>query len=65
MQERTRFISVPEFAVVVSLSERTCWNLIRDGSLPTLRVGRRRLIKVEEGVRAIERLGRPRRQAKR
>ena len=65
MQERARFISVPEFAAVVSLSERTCWNLIRDGSLPTLRVGRRRLIEIEEGVRAIKRLGRPRRRARR
>ena len=58
MHANARFLSVPEFALVVSLSERTCWNLIRNGTLPTLKVGRRRLIALEQGIRAIEQLAR-------
>ena len=56
MRESARFVSVASFAKLVSLSERTCWNLIRSGSIPVYRVRRRTLVKVEEGCRALERV---------
>ena len=56
MRETARFVSVPRFAKLVSLSERMCWNLIRSGSIPVYRVRRRTLVKVEEGCRALERV---------
>jgi len=55
MPENARFVSVARFAELVGLSERTCWNLIRDGWIPVYRIGRRTLVKVEEGYRALER----------
>jgi hypothetical protein len=54
--EETRFVSVARFAELVSLSERTCWNLIRGHLIPVYRVGRRTLIKTDEGCEALERL---------
>lgn len=65
MQERARFVSVSRFAEVVSLSERTCWHLIRQQRLPVYRVGRRTLIKVDEGLAAIAEIGRRRRPKQR
>jgi predicted DNA-binding transcriptional regulator AlpA len=61
MGEETRFVSVARFAELVSLSERTCWNLIRRRQLPVYRIGRRTLVRVEEGVEALVRAGRRRR----
>jgi predicted DNA-binding transcriptional regulator AlpA len=58
MGEETRFVSVARFAELVSLSERTCWNLIRRRQLPVYRIGRRTLVRVEEGVEALVRAGR-------
>ena len=58
MREGARFVSVSRFAELVGLSERTCWTLIRRNRLPVYRVGRRTLVKVEQGVASIERLGR-------
>lgn len=54
MNDQALFVSVPRFASIVGISERGCWTLIRDGVLPVYRVGRRTLIKVEEGCRAFE-----------
>ncbi len=64
MREQLRFVSVARFAELVGLSERTCWALIRQQRLPVLRVGRRTLIKLDDGVAAIERIGGYRTQRK-
>jgi len=55
MPECARFVSVARFAELVGLSERTCWNLIRSRRIPVYRIGRRTLVKAEEGFEAIER----------
>jgi predicted DNA-binding transcriptional regulator AlpA len=60
MGEETRFVSVARFAELVSLSERTCWNLIRRRQLPVYRIGRRTLVRPDEGVEALVRAGRRR-----
>ena len=57
MPESARFVSVARFAALVGLSGRTCWTLIRNGQIPVYRVGRRTLVKAEEGFRSLERLG--------
>lgn len=64
-ENAARFVSVARFAELVGLSERTCWNLIRTQRIPSYRVGRRTLVKTEEGFRAIERLGRGHNSAER
>ena len=56
MDEQAVFVSVPQFAKLVGLSERTCWNLIRAQAIPIHRIGRRTLVKAEEGFEAIEQL---------
>ena len=56
MTDRAIFVSVREFAPTVGLSERTCWNLIHRQVLPVHRIGRRVLVKVDEGVAALERI---------
>ena len=56
MPEDARFVSVARFSELVGLSERTCWNLIRSGRIPVYRIGRRTLVKLEEGCRALERV---------
>ena len=56
MTDYALFVSVPRFAKMVGLSERTCWTLIRDRALPVYRIRRRTLIKTDEGCRAIQRL---------
>jgi excisionase family DNA binding protein len=56
MHEYARFVSVARFAKLVGLSERMCWKLIRRRTLPVYRVGRRTLIKAEQGFEVIERL---------
>jgi predicted DNA-binding transcriptional regulator AlpA len=60
MGEEIRFVSVARFAELVSLSERTCWNLIRRRQLPVYRIGRRTLVRPDEGVEALVRAGRRR-----
>ena len=55
MPENARFVSVARFAALVSLSDRTCWDLIRRGLIPVYRIGRRTLVKPEEGFEALER----------
>jgi excisionase family DNA binding protein len=54
MTEHAPFVSVPGFAELVGLSERTCWNLIRQRALPVYRIGRRTLVKTEEGLATLE-----------
>ena len=54
MTDQAVFVSVPRFAALVGLSERTCWDLIRRQRIPVYRVGRRTLIKSEEGFKALE-----------
>ena len=56
MLENAHFVSVAEFARLVGLSERTCWILIGRRELPVHRIGRRTLVKPEEGFEAIDRL---------
>jgi hypothetical protein len=56
MPEYAHFVSVARFAKLVGLSERTCWNLIRTQAIPVHRIGRRTLVKAEEGFEAIEKL---------
>jgi len=56
VREVARYVSVSRFAELVSLSERTCWSLIRGRLIPVYRVGRRTLVKTEEGFQALERL---------
>ena len=56
MHEDSRFVSVRRFAELVSLSERTCWSLVKSELIPAYRIGRRTLIKAEEGFEALERL---------
>ena len=60
MGDEARFVSVARFAELVSLSERTCWNLIRRRQLPVYRIGRRTLVRLDEGVEALVRAGRRR-----
>jgi hypothetical protein len=55
MSDHAVFVSVPRFAEIVGLSERMCWMLIRRKALPVYRIGRRTLIKITEGVAALER----------
>ena len=54
------FISVKGFAKITTLSERTVWSLIQKNQLPVYRIGRRTLVRLGEGIEAIERLGRAR-----
>jgi hypothetical protein len=56
MPEYARFVSVARFAKLVGLSERKCWVLIGRRDLPVYRIGRRTLVKAEEGFEAIEKL---------
>jgi hypothetical protein len=54
MREGACFVSVGRFAGLVGLSERMCWSLIRRNIVPVYRIGRRTLVKISEGVAAIE-----------
>jgi len=61
----TQFVSVEEFGRRTSLSIRSVWRLLQRGLLPSLRVGRRRLVPLAEALDALRKLdahlGRPRR----
>lgn len=56
MNDGERFTSVQGFAELTALSERTIWNLIRIRKIRAYRVGRRTLIRLPDGFRAIERI---------
>jgi hypothetical protein len=49
----TQFVSVEEFGRRTSLSARSVWRLLERGLLPSLRVGRRRLVPLVAGVDAL------------
>jgi predicted DNA-binding transcriptional regulator AlpA len=51
------FVSIPRFAEMVGLSERTIWKFISENRLQPTRIGRRTLIRVQHGVESLERLG--------
>jgi excisionase family DNA binding protein len=65
MVERKVFVSVTRFAEIVGLSKRTCWKLIHQGVIPVYRVGRRTLVKITEGLAALEQVGRDKKSAER
>ena len=46
-------VSVPEFAAQTSLSVRHVWRLISAGQIPSLRVGRRRIIPIDSALEAL------------
>ena len=54
MMDHPYFISVGRFSKLVSLSERTCWSLIRANLIPVHRIGRRVLSRPREGFDALE-----------
>ncbi len=51
------FVSVEDFAIRTSLSVRSVWRLVQQNQLPSLRVGRRRLLPLNEALDAIRHLG--------
>ncbi len=56
-QDGRLYDSVSSFAERTSFSDRAIWKLVAAGSIPSLRVGGRRLIPITEAVEALERLG--------
>jgi len=50
-------VNVREFARLCSLSERTIWALIRDDKIPSIKIGKRRLVPLEKGYAALESVG--------
>ncbi len=48
-------LDVQNAARLLSISVRRCWKLIHDGTLSSLKLGRRRLVPRSELVRLIER----------
>jgi len=48
------FVSVEHFAAIVDLSSRSVWRLVAEGHLPSLKVGRRRLLPLGACIQAIE-----------
>lgn len=56
MQSESRLASVDHFAEITDLSARTIWGLIAAQKIPVLRIGRRTLIPVEDGISALERI---------
>ena len=55
----TLYVSVNEFAHMVGLSSRTVWRLVAVDCLPSLLIGRRRLLPIEASIAALERCGSP------
>ena len=52
-----QYVSVEQFAARTSLSTRSIWKLLQEKRLPSLRVGGRRLLPVDEALEAIRGLG--------
>jgi hypothetical protein len=48
--------SITRFADRTSLSARQVWRLLRSNDLPSIRVGGRRLIPIEDGLAALQQL---------
>ena len=59
MHDDALLVSVPTFARRIGLSDRTVWKLVRRDAVPVLRIGRRTLIPVAEGLEALRRLAEP------
>ena len=47
------YVSVEGFGKRTSLSTRAVWRLVGEGIIPSLRVGRRRLIPLQAGLSAL------------
>ena len=64
MSETTNpdFVSVPRLSELTSLSIRQVWRLVRRGDVPSLKVGRRRLVPLKEAIQAIRMINRPRKE---
>ncbi len=62
MSETTNpdFVSVPRLSELTSLSIRQVWRLVRRGDVPSLKVGRRRLVPLKEAIQALRMINRPR-----
>lgn len=54
---RPQFMTIPEAATVLLVSEATVWRLIRSGSLPASRVGRQWRLNRAELIAAVQRAG--------
>lgn len=52
-----RFVSVSDLAELTTLAPRTVRALLADGRLPSVRVGRRRLIPLREALGALRTAG--------
>ena len=52
------FVSVRKFATIIGISDRQTWRMVRDGSIPSIKLGRRRLIPLADAVAAIHQLDR-------
>ena len=50
------FLSVNEFARSIGLSSRSVWRLVGQRDIPSMLIGRRRLIPAGEGIEALVRL---------
>ena len=57
-QHEPTYDSVDSFSERTSLSTRAVWEMIRSGQLPSLKIGKRRLIPLAEAIEALERVGR-------
>ena len=58
-ERKVFFVSVGEFASLTSLSPRSVWRLIKANVVPSIRVGGRRLIPLNEAIQAIRMNNRP------
>ena len=47
------FVGVQRFAAIIGISDRQVWRLVRDGSIPSLKLGRRRLIPLADAIAAV------------
>jgi excisionase family DNA binding protein len=56
-QEARAFVSIERFAWITGLSARQVSRMLTSGELPSLKIGRRRLIPVGRALAALERLG--------
>jgi excisionase family DNA binding protein len=57
MRVDASFARPERFAGISDLGPRTVWKLIAEGKLPVIRVGRRTLIPIDEGLAALRAIG--------
>jgi len=53
---RPAFLTVPEFAAVLAVSERTAWAIVADGDIETVLIRRCRRVPADAAERYIDRL---------